>query len=114
MGFFIVRDNLDTTYAVINKRDKPIGDNRANHYLVHGPDIDLKYAKAELIDDEIVISKDQDIEDANDLQLAKARQSMQFLRNIVWADVTTAADRKEVMRHQTKVLLRIARMLKDQ
>lgn len=114
MKYFIVRDNLDTTYTVTNKRDAPIGDERPNHYLVHGPDIDLKYAKAELVDDEIVISKDQAVEDADDLQLSKARQSIQFLRNIVWQDVTTAADRKEVMRHQTKVLLRIARMLKDQ
>ena len=114
MSLFVVRDNLDLTYSVIGKISdpiKPIGDDL---HLVDGPDISLRYARADLVNDEIVVSKDQSLEDNENNQLTGAKQAFQAIRNIDWPDTNTVAKLKAVVRNQNKVLLRIARMLRDQ
>lgn len=114
MKYFVVKDNLNLTYNVVKKMDSPHRPHQEDYYLVHGPDIDLKYAKAELVNDKIVVSKDQVLEDVENTKLIASKQALKRVRNISWPDISTASDRKNVLKDYQKVILHLARMLKDQ
>ena len=112
--YWIVKDNLDGTYTPIKSISEMIGEIAPDHTMVIGPDIALQYAKAELINGKIVVSKDQSIHDADNTRKENARQSFKDLKNIDWADTTNQAKLKAIVRNQNKVILHLARMLRDQ